>query len=86
VLPARPSSRSFRPADLRPLDSTPGSHPTPENLLPRTSGGWDSHPRLVGLTLGTLWTPHPPRETASLTSAAPEGSDLGQLQTASLHH
>ena len=47
VLSTRPSSCSLRPAALLLLASTPGSHPTSENLLPRSSGGLrgrDLHP------------------------------------------
>src|SRR6266567_8249679 len=47
VLSTRPSSCSLRPAATRLLASSPGSHPTPENLLPRSSGGLrgrGSHP------------------------------------------
>src|SRR5487761_516167 len=39
VLSTRQSSLPLRPAASRLLASTPGSHPTPENLLPRSSGG-----------------------------------------------
>src|SRR6266849_4242105 len=47
VLSTRQSSLSLRPAASLLLASSPGSHPTPENLLPRSSGGLrgrDSHP------------------------------------------
>src|SRR6266516_4171392 len=47
VLSTRPSSCSLRPAATRLLASSPSSHPTPEDLLPRSSGGLrgrDSHP------------------------------------------
>src|SRR5487761_976008 len=47
VLSTRQSSLSLRPAAALLLASSPGSHPTPENLLPRSSGGLrgrDSHP------------------------------------------
>src|SRR5487761_946133 len=47
VLSTRQSSLPLRPAASHLLASTPGSHPTPENLLPRSSGGLrgrDSHP------------------------------------------
>src|SRR5713226_1930805 len=47
VLSTRQSSLSLRPAAALLLASSPGSHPTPENLLPRSSGdlrGRDSHP------------------------------------------
>ena len=47
VLSTRQSSLSLRPAAALFLASSPGSHPTPENLLPRSSGGLrgrDSHP------------------------------------------
>ena len=42
--------RILRPAAALLLASSPGSHPTPENLLPRSSGGLrrrDSHPPVV---------------------------------------
>ena len=47
VLSTRQSSLSLRPAASLLLASAPGSRPTPENLLPRSSGGLpgrDSHP------------------------------------------
>src|SRR5579863_6999246 len=50
VLSTRQSSLSLRPAAALLLASSPGSHPTPENLLPRSSGGLrgrDSHPPVV---------------------------------------
>src|SRR5487761_449073 len=39
VLSTRQSSLSLRPAAALLLASSPDSHPTPENLLPRSSGG-----------------------------------------------
>src|ERR1700730_14150552 len=39
VLSTRQSSLSLRPAAALLLASSPGSHPTPEIVLPRSSGG-----------------------------------------------
>src|ERR1700730_5872141 len=50
VLSTRQSSLSLRPAAALLLASSPGSHPTPEILTSRPSGGWgvrDSHPPVV---------------------------------------
>src|ERR1700692_154487 len=50
VLSTRQSSLSLRPAAALLLASSPGSHPTPENLLPPSSGGLRgraSHPPVV---------------------------------------
>src|SRR5919198_5708685 len=56
VLSTRQSSHPLRPAASRLLASTPGSHPTSENLLPGSSGGLpgrDSHPPIVRPSQGT---------------------------------
>src|SRR6266849_5284361 len=57
VLSTRQSSRSLRPAATRLLASTPISQSTPENLLPRSSGGLrgrESHPLIDRLDKGQV--------------------------------